>query len=190
MTRKMAYYLRGLLPLSLVLVLALIGCAQPSPAPTSNATTPTPGQLPSGATPSITITSPADGSTVAPGDVMVTVNVSNFNLVPKQGEAAVQGEGHIHYFLDVNPIPTTPGQPALPPAGSAYATTDKTTYTFTNVAAGTHTIAVELVNNDHTPLSPPVTATVTVTVTGTTSTATTTPGYTPPATTSPTTPGY
>src|SRR5207247_3086523 len=37
-------------------------------------------------------------------------------------------------------------------------------YTWPNVSAGEHTFAVQLVNNDHTPLRPPVIAQVTVTV--------------------------
>ena len=66
-------------------------------------------------------------------------------------------------YLDVD-APTTPGQPAVPPAGSIWATVSGTNYTFKNVAAGTHTISVELVNNDHTPLNPPVVQKITVTL--------------------------
>lgn len=36
--------------------------------------------------------------------------------------------------------------------------------TWQSVAAGTHTFSVELINNDHTPLSPPVVAKVVVVV--------------------------
>jgi hypothetical protein len=39
-----------------------------------------------------------------------------------------------------------------------------TSYTWQGVRPGTHTFAVQLVNNDHTPLEPPVTDQVTVTV--------------------------
>lgn len=41
---------------------------------------------------------------------------------------------------------------------------DDTSYTFTNIQPGTHTISVELVNNDMTPLSSPVYKTITITV--------------------------
>lgn len=111
--------------------------------------------------PSVKIITPANRSTLPVGSVNVSVQVSNFNVVDKQGQAAVLGEGHIHYYLDVVP-PTTPGQPAIPPSGSIWTTTANTTYTFTNVPAGTHNISVELVNNDHTPLVPPVVSKVVV----------------------------
>jgi hypothetical protein len=48
------------------------------------------------------------------------------------------------------------------------------------VPAGTHTFGVELVNNDHKPFDPPITATVTVTVSGS---ATPTPASTVPSVT-------
>ena len=60
--------------------------------------------------------------------------------------------------------PPAQGQPAIPPSGSVWAATANTTYTFTNVTSGTHTISVELVNNDHTPLDPPVVSSVAITV--------------------------
>ena len=126
----------------------LFSCAS-SPA-TTTATTSVP-------TPTLTITSPGN-NVFQIGDVAVSVNVTGFNVVDKQGQAAVPGEGHIHYFLDVA-APTTPGQPAIPPSG-VWATSAATTYTFHNVTGGQHTINVELVNNDHTPLVPPVVATV------------------------------
>lgn len=113
--------------------------------------------------PTLTITSPANGATLPAGDITVTIQVTNFNIVDKQGQANVPGEGHVHYFLDVD-APTTPGQPAIPPSG-IWAHVAATTYTFTNVASGTHAISVELVNNDHTPLVPAVVAKVTITVT-------------------------
>ena len=112
--------------------------------------------------PAVTIVQPKNGSSQSAGDVTVTVVVSNFNLADKLGQANVAGEGHLHYFLDVA-APTTPGKPAIPPAGSTWAATADTTHTFTNVTPGTHTISVELVNNDHTPLNPPVVSTISVT---------------------------
>jgi plastocyanin len=113
--------------------------------------------------PHVVITQPANGAVVPAGNVTVSVQVSNFNLADKLGQANVSHEGHIHYFLDVAP-PTTQGQPAIPPSGSVWKATPDTSYTFTDVTPGTHTISVELVNNDHTPLDPPVTASVTITV--------------------------
>jgi plastocyanin len=117
--------------------------------------------------PSVTITSPADDSSVPGPDVTVSVNVSRFNLVDKLGQPSVPGEGHLHYFLDVAP-PTTPGQIAVTAPGTYVATT-ATSNTWTGLSAGQHMLSVELVNNDHTPLVPAVTATVYVNVVGTTS---------------------
>jgi plastocyanin len=113
-------------------------------------------------TPQITITQPLNGATLTTGNVTVSVQVLNFNIVDMQGQSAVAGEGHIHYFMDVDP-PTTAGEPAVTATGT-YVHTIDTTYTWTGVPVGTHTFSVELVNNNHTPLEPPVTATVTVTV--------------------------
>ena len=106
--------------------------------------------------------SPADKATVTAGDVTVSAQVFNFNIVDKLGQAAVAGEGHLHYFMDVD-APTTQGQPAVTAQGT-YAATKDTTYTWHNVTPGTHTFSVELANNDHTPLANPVVAKSTVTV--------------------------
>jgi outer membrane protein assembly factor BamB len=106
--------------------------------------------------PRIKIVQPRNGYILKTGDVTMTVQVTNFDLVNKLGQANAPGEGHIHYFMDVMP-PTTPGQPAIPPSGSIWAATPNTSYTFSNVSVGTHSFYVELVNNDHTPLQPPVT---------------------------------
>jgi plastocyanin len=115
-------------------------------------------------TPQLTITQPQNGATLSAGNIAITVQVSDFNLVNKLGQANVAGEGHIHYFLDVTP-PTTPNKPATTAPGTYVATTEKTN-TWTNVAAGIHTFSAELVNNDHTPLNPPIVSTITVTVQG------------------------
>lgn len=87
-----------------------------------------------------------------PGNVTVNLVVTNFNLVDKIGQANIPGEGHIAYYLDVT-APTTAGQPALTDTGT-YAETNKTSYTWQNVAPGMHLLSVQLVNNDSTPLNP------------------------------------
>jgi len=130
---------------------------------------------------SLAILSPRDGASVPSGNVTVDIQVSNFNIVDKQGQANVSHDGHVHYYLDVE-APTTPGQPAIPASG-IWAHVAASTYTFTNVAAGTHTISVELVNNDHTPLEPPVVARITINVqSASTPTPTTTASPTPTTT--------
>jgi hypothetical protein len=104
-----------------------------------------------------------DGAELPAGDLPVTVEATNFTLADKLGKTNVAGEGHIHYYLDVD-APTTAGQPAIPPEGSQWAPSASPNYTFKNVAAGTHTLSAELVNNDHTPLNPPVVQKITVTL--------------------------
>jgi hypothetical protein len=110
--------------------------------------------------PSINILIPRDDPSAVgisgSGNCPVMVEVSNFKLVDKPGEPNVAGEGHIHYFLDVDP-PTEPGKPAVTAAGT-YGDTADTVYWWTDIGKGPHTFSVELVNNDHTPLNPPVIA--------------------------------
>lgn len=117
-------------------------------------------------TPTIRITAPANGATVLAGDVRVDVDVENFNIVDKAGQAPVLGEGHVHFYMDLTTLPSTAGQPATPPdPGILWAHVTDDTYTFTNVSPGVHTFAAQLVNNDHTPVVPVVSDTVTITVT-------------------------
>jgi plastocyanin len=115
-------------------------------------------------TPSLTISQPQNGAIITGNNVTVSIQVSNFNLVDKLGQGNVAGEGHVHYFMDVT-APTTPNQPAVTAPGT-YAATIATSYTWMNIPAGMHTFSVELVNNDHTPLNPPIVSEVMVTVQG------------------------
>jgi hypothetical protein len=90
------------------------------------------------------------------GDVTVSVIVSFFNIVNKLGASNVQDEGHLVYYLDQEP-PADPAQPAISASGT-YADVAKTSYTWQNVKAGLHLLSVQLVNNDDSPLAPPVTS--------------------------------
>jgi hypothetical protein len=110
----------------------------------------------------VRITSPEDVGIAGPNTVTVAIAVENFRLVDSLGVPNVPGEGHVHYFLDADAA-TTPGIPAIPATGR-YAPTANTSYTWTDVPGGFHILSVELVNNDHTPLVPPVTDTITVIV--------------------------
>ncbi len=112
--------------------------------------------------PAVKFVSPTNGAKIPAGDLPLTVEVTNFNLVDKQGKPAVAGEGHLHYYLDVD-APITQGQPAIPASG-IWTHEVSSNYTFKDVAPGTHTVSVELVNNDHTPLNPPVVQKITVTL--------------------------
>ncbi|OGO15629.1 MAG: hypothetical protein A2Z02_07035 [Chloroflexi bacterium RBG_16_48_7] len=86
----------------------------------------------------------------------VLVDVNNFKLVNKPGEPNVTGEGHIHYFLDIDPS-VKPGKPSLID-DAIYAESVETIYFWPQVGKGQHTFWAELVNNDHTPLNPPALA--------------------------------
>jgi plastocyanin len=116
--------------------------------------------------PQVTITSPMNGSNVSAGNVTVSVKVMNFNLVPKLGQANVPGEGHLHYYIDVQ-VPKTPGKPAVTAVGT-FVPTINTSYTWQNVMPGRHNFSVQLANNDHTPLIPLVYETINVTATNAT----------------------
>jgi hypothetical protein len=112
------------------------------------------------AVPRITILSPGEGGIVGPDTFTVTVNVQDFHLSDNLGGPNVPGEGHIHYYLDATP-PITPGQVAIPATGRYFPST-ASSYTWSNVTSGFHTVAVQLVNNDHTPVIPPVSDSITV----------------------------
>ena len=159
-----------LIPLLMVLLLVLAACGDDEPTPsgagtTPATTTPTATGSPTGAAPTVVITAPVAGSSVPAGNVTITVSASNFSVVNKLGQAPVPGEGHIHFYRDVQQPPTDPTKPAVTADASTYHAAATTSYTWPNVGAGTHTFAVQLVNNDHKPLNPPVLATVTVSVT-------------------------
>lgn len=113
----------------------------------------------------INITDPKNGATVSPGDVKISVDVKNFDLVNKLGQANVAGQGHIHYYMDVA-VPKTPGKPAETASGTFVPTVNKS-YTWKNVQPGQHTFSAQLANNDHTPVIPLAYDTINVTVTGT-----------------------
>jgi hypothetical protein len=119
--------------------------------------------LPACAAPTIKILEPTDGSVVPAGNVTVTVEVNDFDLVNKLGQTNMEGEGHIYYYMDAA-VPTAPGKPAISAPGT-YVLTENTNYTWQNVSAGMHNFSVQLVNNDNTPLKPPVLSLNTVKVT-------------------------
>ncbi len=133
-----------------VLFLVIAGCTSPPVIP---------------AVPTVTIMEPANGATLPSGAVAVTIQVQNFSIVDKEGQANVPGEGHVHYYLDVSPIPSDPAKPALPAdANAVWAHVAASSYTFTNVSPGMHTLSVQLVNNDHTPVVPLATSMVSVVI--------------------------
>jgi hypothetical protein len=96
---------------------------------------------------------PTAGSTLRSSTVKVSVVVEGFKVVKKQFRAPVSGEGHVHFYLDVTTLPTTHARPTT----GQYRSISGTTYAWTGVRPGRHTLAVQLVGNDHVPLRPPVT---------------------------------
>lgn len=107
-----------------------------------------------GATAPVLAINPGNGSAVNSSNVSVSALAMNIELTDKPGRANVVGEGHLHYFMDAD----------APTAAGTYAATSAVSHTWENVALGTHTFSVELVNNDDTPLDPPVVARSTIVV--------------------------
>ncbi len=96
-------------------------------------------------TPSLTISSPATATIFNPltTSVNISLAISNFNV------ASGTGDGHIHYTVN---------------GGSVVMKYDTTPIAIPVTAGNTYTVAIELVNNSHQPLSPAVGVTITFTV--------------------------
>jgi hypothetical protein len=114
--------------------------------------------------PTVSINFPEKGKDVPAGDVIVAITVTSFDVVDKLGQPPTDGEGHVHFYLDVEDLPTEPGKPAVTDDATTYHAGPTTSHTWKDVPAGKHRFAVQLVNNNHTPLEPPVTDEITVTV--------------------------
>ena len=101
--------------------------------------------------PGITITSPANGSTVSGGYFTMTANVTNFVLCGDCfGKGDVAGEGHWHIFLDqvaMSRMLTMAGGPSQ-------------VVSLKGVTPGWHTFYAVLVGNDHMPIMPMTMASV------------------------------
>lgn len=132
--------------------------------PTARGNEATSTSVPAPPRPSITILTPTDGSTARSGEVTVSVSVKDFNVVDQQVRPPfpppMAGEGHVHFYLDTETLPTTHS----PPATGTYRSISETTHAWTGVAPGRHTFAVQLIGNDHAPLSPPAQDRVTITI--------------------------
>ena len=113
--------------------------------------------------PSVLILSPVDfvgyHGAIAEQGLKIAVQTTNFKLVDKIGQTPVAGEGHIIYYVDAEP-PTAAGISAVS-AGGSYITTTATAVIWGDLPKGTHKVSVQLVNNDNTPLVPPVVESVT-----------------------------
>ena len=103
--------------------------------------------------PMLEVVTPSEGQTIYGNKVPILFSVENFQLVDYQTNKLSQaGQGHIHLWLD-DSSPT--------PESAVKLTSDE--FTFSDVAYGNHTLRAELVNNNHTPLNPPVAVTVSFT---------------------------
>jgi plastocyanin len=138
----------------LVLILAalmIFGCT--GPAPEQNETNQTPPTPPPVVvkTPSFTISTPLNQEvlTVSGNSANITLTLNPQNLVLKKPSgAAKKGEGYFQVTLDNN-------APEI--------VTSKV-YTLSNVAIGTHSVKVDLYNNDKTPYSPALSKSVAFTI--------------------------
>lgn len=96
--------------------------------------------------PNIAVTSPTDGSTIPSSDVDVEISVQNFVV----GNPGAGIDGHIHYTVD---------------GGSVVMKFDTDPISLTGLSDGNHTVDLELVDNNHQPLTTPVTTSVSFNVT-------------------------
>ncbi len=103
----------------------------------------------------LTIVTPKASEVINTDQVTLRVAAPNFQFVDfKTHPWAIYRQGHMHIWLDEkNPSKTT----------AIKATSN--VYTLTNLKPGPHTLTVELVNNDHSSLSPRVVTTTTFTST-------------------------
>jgi hypothetical protein len=111
--------------------------------------------------PQITQVDPSDGSSLPPGNILVSLGVENF-IVSRADMGVVNriGEGHLIFYMDEDP-PTDQGAPAT--TDTSIVSTDLSRL-WKGVTEGKHTFSVQLVNNDDTPLETPVVATVIIDV--------------------------
>ena len=94
--------------------------------------------------PALTIVSPKDGELIKSSKITIELKAENFNLVPV-GSPVKDGEGHFHVWLD--------SDKKLGP---------RTSFTFENIASGSHAIVAELVKSDHSSLSPKAAKTIAI----------------------------
>lgn len=103
--------------------------------------------LTSAQAPALRIVSPANGETLYTDQVKVAVTAFHHQLEDFRQHAQVMaGQGHIHVWLD-----TDPADPKL-----AYKMINGEPAVFDNVSPGTHQLMVQLVGNDHKPITPEV----------------------------------
>ena len=143
----MRHYILLLVLLSVVLSGCMFWAAEEENI-TENVTPPPP---PPPVKPSFSITSPLSGEFVMvpddSADIAITLSTQNLDLKPPGGGAEI-GEGHFGIIVDGGPVTTFASK----------------AYTISDLPVGTHTVEVELLNNDGTSYSPRITQQVTFTL--------------------------
>ncbi|HEX9092894.1 MAG TPA: hypothetical protein VF902_02825 [Coriobacteriia bacterium] len=136
---RLARYARVVL-LSLAAV-AMLGTAVllSACAPAATSSAPAPVESQSATPPTVTLVEPAEGASVASGDVRVVVETTGLKFV-NPSNTVVAGEGHVHFTLDDKPF-----QMSTSPE-----------YVMKAVAPGPHVLKAELVQNDTRSFDPPV----------------------------------
>jgi hypothetical protein len=73
----------------------------------------------------------------------------------------------VHYYVDIGTVPFVPGVPAIPSTPNIqWGEATDTAFTLPDLRPGIHTLSVQLVNNDHTPVVPLAFQSVMVIATG------------------------
>jgi hypothetical protein len=118
------------------------------------------------ATPSMRFSAPTDGATVKGPKVKLEVAVTNWKLVPAGG-ALVEGEGHLHFFIEV-PVESVAVGQAIPPTESnpayVHAGKDPLMSRELQLSPGKHTITAVMGNASHLALASPAPQSITITV--------------------------
>jgi hypothetical protein len=99
------------------------------------------------AVPALSINSPSEGDVLPSGDFNISYAISNFNIATSSSDTTQ--DGHMHWYFD--------GNSAAPNMVYDPSTAD---IPVTGLAAGAHTLTMELVDNSHAALSTPVTQTI------------------------------
>ena len=133
---------------------------------------PAPQASPSAVAPEVSIVWPPDGATVGP---LFTLQVSKTNFAPSlelEGKPNLAGYGHYHVFVDMPMMDTTGGgggEGMMSMAGMiAMVGNDSIPVDLRAWPNGAHTITVEPVQNDHTPIQGAKEATIRITLQGAT----------------------
>jgi hypothetical protein len=121
-------------------------------------------------TPEVTVVWPPDGASVGP---VFTLQVSKTNFTPSlelEGKPNLAGYGHYHVFVDMPMMPTTGDQGDMGMMSMAgmigMPGTDSIPVDLRAWPNGQHTITVEPVQNDHTPIQGAKEAMITITLQG------------------------